>query len=79
MLLPHWGYGIFTQFHPFPPLSTHFVLISTTSTPFSLISPHHGDPEKAGVRLHMGNDTLRHLAMMYVNKPTTDDLDGESD
>ena len=30
-------------------------------------------------RLHMGNDTLRHLAMMYVNKPTTDDPDGESD
>ena len=24
-------------------------------------------------------DTLRHLAMMYVNKPTTDDPDGESD
>ena len=30
-------------------------------------------------RLHMGNNTLRHLAMMYVNKPTTDDPDGESD
>ena len=30
-------------------------------------------------RLHMGNNTLRHLAMMYVNKPTTDNLDGESD
>ena len=30
-------------------------------------------------RLHMGNDTLRHLTMMYVNKPTTDDPDGESD
>ena len=27
----------------------------------------------------MGNNTLRHLAMMYVNKPTTDDPDGESD
>ena len=30
-------------------------------------------------RLHMGNNTLRHLAMMYANKPTTDDPDGESD
>ena len=30
-------------------------------------------------RLHMGNNTLRHLAMMCVNKPTTDDPDGESD
>ena len=30
-------------------------------------------------RLRMGHNTLRHLAMMYVNKPTTDDLDGESD
>ena len=31
-------------------------------------------------RLHMGNNTLRHfLAMMYVNKPTTDDPDVESD
>ena len=30
-------------------------------------------------RLHMGNDTLRYLAMMYVKKPTTDDPDGESD
>ena len=30
-------------------------------------------------RLHMGNNTLHHLAMMYVNKPTTDDPDGESD
>ena len=30
-------------------------------------------------RLHMGNNTLRHLAVMYVNKPTTDDPDGESD
>ena len=30
-------------------------------------------------RLHMGNNTLRHLAMMYVNKPTTDDPDDESD
>ena len=29
--------------------------------------------------LHMGNNSLRHSAMMYVNKPTTDDLDGESD
>ena len=26
-----------------------------------------------------GNGTLRHLAMMYVNKPTTDDPDDESD
>ena len=30
-------------------------------------------------RLHMGNNILRHLAMMYVNKPTTDNPDGESD
>ena len=30
-------------------------------------------------RLCMGNNTLHHLAMMYVNKPTTDDPDGESD
>ena len=30
-------------------------------------------------RLHMGNNTLRHLAMMYVNKPTKDHPDGESD
>ena len=30
-------------------------------------------------RLHMGNNTLRHWAMMYVNKPTTDDPDRESD
>ena len=30
-------------------------------------------------RLHMGNNTLHRLAMMYVNKPTTDDPDGESD
>ena len=28
-------------------------------------------------RLHMGNNPLRHLAMMYVNRPTTDDPDGE--
>ena len=27
--------------------------------------------------LHMGNNTLHHLAVMYVNKPTTDDPDGE--
>ena len=26
----------------------------------------------------MGNNTLRHLAMMYVNKPTTEAPDGES-
>ena len=30
-------------------------------------------------RLHMGNNSLRHLATMYVNKPTTNDPDGESD
>ena len=30
-------------------------------------------------RLRMGNNTLRHLAMMCVNKPTADDPDGESD
>ena len=30
-------------------------------------------------RLHIGNNTLRHLAMMCVKKLTKDDLDGESD
>ena len=29
-----WYIWIFTHFHPFPPFFTHFLLISTTSTPF---------------------------------------------
>ena len=49
MLLPHQGYGIFTQFHPFSPLFTHLVLISTTSTPFWVdFSPPWGRREGTG-------------------------------
>ena len=52
MLLAHWGYGIFgfspifTLFHPF---CTHFLLISTTSTPFHVdLSPPWGPREGRG-------------------------------
>ena len=54
MLLPHWGYGIFTQLHPFPPLFTHFVPIFTTSTSFQVdFSPPLGTLRRQGLCSHI--------------------------
>ena len=41
-----WYIWILTPFHPF---SSIFCLFPPHPCPTRLISPHHGDPEKAGV------------------------------
>ena len=44
-----WYIWIFTHFHPFSPIFTHFLLISTTSTPFQVdFSPPWGPREGRG-------------------------------
>ena len=52
MLLSHWGYGILTQFHPFPPVFTLFCSFPPHPLFSRVISPHHRDAKKAEVQLH---------------------------
>ena len=59
-ILGKWYIWILTQFHPFSSILCSFPPLVTR-----LISPHHGDPEKAGVMLPF-RPTLGPLAIILA-------------